>query len=321
MKRFFRLFHWFDGQQTANGMSLFVVVIAILILHFESSPTPAGGEVARRPSNKHSFVLIASKPEAPAVSAIADINETAPSPEQLTEFQLNAKIRLIEKGLEFLAQTPHYTAQFIKQELVNGELLDEQEIEMKVRHAPFSVYLKWVTGEAGREVLYVDGHNDGRLTAHGGGWKARLPAVSLEPTSRMAMAESRYPVTSAGLHFLAKMMLDIHRQDLQNKTVGRCEQLSNQVFDGRPCHAFLIEYKDQKVSEQYRKSLTLIDKEWSIPIYTKNYGWPERDVQADSDQLDDASLIEFYSYSNVQFQPKLVAVDFDRTNEEYGFRR
>jgi hypothetical protein len=228
---------------------------------------------------------------------------------------------MIERGLEFLAKTPDYTAQFVKQELVRGELLDEQEMEMKVRHQPFSIYLKWVTGEAGREVLYVDGVNNGRMIAHGGKWKARLPAVNLELSSNLALAESRHPITSAGLLHLAKTMLDVHKSDLETKRFARCEKLPDQVFDGRPCHTYLIEYIDPKVSEQYRKSISLIDKEWSIPVYTRNFGWLNNDAPADPEEHDAATLVEFYSYSNVKFRSNLVALDFDHANEEYRFRR
>jgi hypothetical protein len=319
MMRFCRLFCCLDREQTANGMSISIVVFALLFLHLESSPTPAGADIARRPSNKLAFVIAAAKGES-AVHKTEGV-PTDLTPEQQAEKSMAEKIRLIEQGLVFLSGATDYTAQFTKQELVNGELLDEQEIEMKIRHAPFSVYLKWVTGEVGREVLYVDGANDGQLTAHGGGWKARLPAISLEPTSRIAMAESRYPITKAGLHDLAKMMAEVHRQDLQKKNFTRCEKLADQTFDNRPCHAFMIEYKDPKSSEQYRKSITLIDKEWSIPIYTKNFGWLNTDAPADPEKLDEATLIECYSYSGVKFRPNLIAADFDRSNEDYGFKR
>lgn len=321
--RFFRLFRFRDRQQMANSMSIFIAAFAITFLYLESAPTPAGADVARRASSKHTFVMVASKPEVNTLPQSMEI-ETAQSeltPEQRSEKELLEKVRLIEKGLEFLEKTPDYTAQFVKQELVNGELLDEQEMEMKIRHSPFSIYLKWTTGEVGREVLYVHGENEGRMTAHGGGWKARLPAVALDPHSSLAMAESRYPVMKAGLYELAKLMLSVHQDDLKHKKYSRCERLPEQMFDGRPCHAFLIEYKDSKVSEQYRKSISLIDKEWSIPVYTRNFGWLNGDAPNDPEQLDAASLIEFYSYANVKFRPNLVAIDFDHKNEEYRFKR
>ncbi len=321
MTLFFKLFQRPNREQTANGLSLSVAAFAILFLHFESSPTPAGADVARRPSNKPSVVIAAAKPDSVAVRPKKDSPELEMSPEDRAHQDLIAKIRLLEAGMDYLAKTPDYTAQFVKQELINGELLDEQEMEMKVRHAPFSVYLKWNTGEVGREVLYVDGANGGRMTAHGGGWKARLPAVSLEPTSSLAMAESRHPINKAGLYQLSKMMLDVHKSDLQTKRIARCEKLADQTFDGRVCHVFLVEYKDPQLSEQYRKSISMIDKEWSIPIYVRNFGWLKSNVPEDPEEHDAASLVEFYSYSNVRFGTNLAALDFDHTNEEYRFKR
>lgn len=321
MKRFLRFLTGLNSTYTANGISLSVAMFSILFLHLESSPTPAGADIARRSIVKQNLIIVATTPEASAAQKANDVSLEQLTPQQRSEKHLTDKIKLIEKGLQFLLKTPDYTAQFVKQELVRGELLDEQEMEMKVRHQPFSIYLKWVTGEAGREVLYVDGMNDGRMTAHGGGWKARLPAVHLELNSHLALAESRHPITSAGLLQLTKTMLEFHRADLQTKRVSRCEKLSDQVFDGRTCHTYLIEYTHPKASEQYRKSICLIDKEWSIPVYTRNFGWLNGDAPADADEHDAATLVEFYSYSNVKFRSNLLALDFDHTNEEYRFKR
>jgi hypothetical protein len=319
MKRFFRLFRSMNREHTANGISVSVALFAMLFLHLESSPIPAGANVARRIVNKQSFV-IAAKP-AQNTSLAATSADTDDASGEITGDDLNAKIQILERGLKFLSKTPDYTAMFVKQELVNGELLDEQEMELKIRHAPFSVYMKWMSGEVGREVLYVDGKNGNRMTAHGGGWKARLPSVSLDITGSMAMAESRHPITKVGLLSLTQMMIDIHRQDLQKQNFSRFEKLPDQMFDGRPCHAFLIEYRDRQASEHYRKSLSLVDKEWSIPVYTKNFGWLNGEAPADPEQHDQATLIEYYSYGNIQFRPNLVAMDFDHKNEDYGFKR
>ena len=169
MKRFFRLFSSLDRQQTANGMSVSVALFALLFLHLESSPTPAGANVARRITNKSAYMMVAAKTSTSAQSFQSNSSQGQGGTAETASNDVTYKIQILEKGLEFLSKTPHYTAQFVKKELVNGELLDEQEMEMKVRHAPFSVYLKWVTGEAGREVLYVEGQNDGRMKAHPGG--------------------------------------------------------------------------------------------------------------------------------------------------------
>ena len=323
MKRSTWLSRFLNGQHCANGLSLSIVGLTIFFLHLESAPTPAGADIARRTVNRQSFVL-ASIPvpsSEKATASAADSSNADLTPEQRHEKALAKKIELIQKGLEFLAKAPSYTAVFVKQELVNGELLDEQEMEMKLRHQPFSIYLKWTVGEVGREVLYVDGENEGRITAHGGGWKARLPTVALEPTGSMAMAESRYPLTRAGLYELAKMMLAVHQGDLESKNFSRCEQLPDQMFDNRPCYAFLIEYKDASVSATYRKSIALIDKEWSIPVYTRNFGWLTGDKPASEEEYDTATLLEYYSYASLKFDSNLVAFDFDHANEEYRFKR
>lgn len=333
MSRFFRIFRCLSYLNTANGKSATIASMVIIFLYFESSPTPAGADIARKHTPKHAFVIatsITAPIAAPAAKQAAsdakpetstETQQAELTPEELTNQTLAEKIRLIEKGLEFLNKTADYTAQFVKQELVHGELKDEQEMDLKIRHSPFSIYLKWNTVQTGQEVLYVEGANDGKLAAHLGGWKARLPTVFLDPYSGPALAESRYPIMKAGLLELAKMMLDIHKNDLKDRKLAKCEKLPGQMFDNRPCHLFIVEYKDRKVSENYRKSICMIDCEWSIPVYTRNFGWLTGDAPTDPEKYDADSLLEFYSYSDIKFSPNLLAIDFDHKNEEYRFKR
>ena len=76
----------------------------------------------------------------------------------------------------------------------------------------------------------------------------------------------------------------------------------------------LLEY------QPYRKSIVLIVKEWNVPLYTRNFSWPGADAPQIAAELDDATLIEFYTFSDVQFRQQLAEADFDRKNEEYRFR-
>lgn len=232
---------------------------------------------------------------------------------------LRLKVERLEAGVTSLAQIASYRATLQKQEVVGGNLLDEQTIELKCRHEPFSVYLVWTTGDAGREVLYVHGENDGKLIAHDGGWKARIPAFSLAVDSPLALRDSRYPVTQAGLLNLARTMLDIHREDLQRNNVLSCE-LTPGTFDGRDCLVFTTVYKSAETSPVYRKSITSIDREWNLPISTVHYEWPAPDKQIPAEELDQHTLIESYSFRGIELTQDLTARDFDRTNNEYRFR-
>jgi hypothetical protein len=304
-----------DDQHKANGTAIAIALGAVVFLQFESPPRPAGADSTRLVATKTAPVMVMVQKQ-----QLAPEDEQQ-SPEQLAERSLRKKISFLERGLELLRNTPDYTAQFAKQELVNGELLEEQTMLMKVRHAPFSVYLKWIDYDTGREVLYVDGLNDGQMLVHAGGWKARLPAMLVSPNSSLALKETRHPITQAGLLNLAETIVTHHREDLELKNYKSCEQMADQGIGGRDCWCFVVEYRDRATAREYRKSLTLIDKEWSVPLFIKNFGWPDDETAQSDEELDAATLVEQYTYVDVKFRSALTALDFDRVNEDYGFKR
>lgn len=191
---------------------------------------------------------------------------------------------------------------------------------MKCRHQPFSVYLLWLTGDVGQEVLYVEGTNNGRLLAHDGGWKARLPAFSLVPTGSLAMRDSRYPVTAAGLLGLIDIMSRSHHEELERRSVASCELNENVFVQGRPCLEFTTRYKSHAESPKYRKSITRIDREWNVPVETWHFEWPVNDAAATEQELDAATLVEAYRFADIDFSFQPSDLDFDRANPEYRFR-
>ena len=256
-----------------------------------------------------------TQPDEPTASS----NGKAEDSESLAT--LKRKVALLNQGEKFLAGIDCYTATLSKQEMVGNELLDEHVMQLKCRQKPFSVYLVWTTGDTGREVIFVEGENDGKMIAHDGGWKARLPAFNLDPNCRLAMRDSRYPVTSAGFAALTTLMLDVHREDLaKNVGLASCRAEENQTFGGRPCTVFTTEYSSQASSPTYRKSITYIDNEWSLPVHSMHFEWPAAGQNSDKANLDDSTLIESYSFTNVDLACQLSDRDFDRSNSEYRFR-
>jgi len=315
-------------EQRANGLAGLISFAALGLLYLEAPPIPAGSETTRLMALKSRAVIL--QPAKPAAQVMASISEPIvplPATEGLVATPadpvydaLKLKVQQLEQGRKFLQETPDYTAVFSKQELVGGELLDLQDIYLKCRHQPFSVYLRWLSGDEGREVLYTDGANNGEMLVHGGGWKARLPSLSISPNSPLAMAESRYPVTKAGILGTVEIMLECHREDVQSRRLAKCEKLEDQKFDTRMCSVFVVEYADAKTSPTYRKSITFIDQEWNVPIYTQNFGWPTAHETATGDALDEATLIEYYTFTEVEFRQQLADADFTKTNEEYRFK-
>jgi hypothetical protein len=306
-----------DSQHKANGTAAALALLTIAFLHLECPPRPAGADTIRQASAGPSM---ASLDRQKSVDQSPGENLT---PEQLSARNLTKKIELLQKGIALLKATPDYTAQFTKRELVNGELMDEQTMTMKLRHEPFSVYLKWRDFDAGREVMYVDGVNDGKMLVKSGtGLKARLPAILMPPDSSLAMQEARYPITRAGLLALAETIVEYNAKDLEVKNFSACRQVEDQMVGDRKCHCFVVEYLDRNCSKDYRKSVTMIDKEHCAPIFIKNFGWPNENLsQVDGGDLDEATLIEHYTYSDVRFGSRLSELDFDQTNADYRFRR
>ncbi len=282
---------------------------------FEDDRDDGSASVLTRTASLPSVAPPAARPQPRRSNRQSDVLEG--------RFALLMNLLLLEKGYAQLSKTPSYTATFFKQERLGDELGEGQVIQVKLRHAPFSVYMHWLVGDKGREVLYIDGENDGDMVAHPGGWKGRmLPAINLNPRGSIAMAESRHPVTNIGLLELARHGIEICKQTLTYESGVSCYLIDNQMFDNRPCYLVVVEHATQKTSPDYRKLVVYIDEKLSVPVAVRNFGWPQGAQRAlKGPQLDAATLVENYSYSNIQIEAQLAAADFDRNNKSYKFRR
>ena len=69
----------------------------------------------------------------------------------------------------------------------------------------------------------------------------------------------------------------------------------------------------------YRKSVIYIDRELSTVTRVDNYGWPSENLPAD--RLDEETLLESYSYTDINLGTQLATADFSAANAEYGLRR
>lgn len=208
---------------------------------------------------------------------------------------------------------------FSKQERINGDLTQNQIIEMKVQHGPtFGIYMKWKNGDTGRQVLYNDSYPDGQMVVKLGGLKGRLlPAIKLDPRGERAMSEARYPVTEAGILGMTRQILAHREADLKRGYGVICRRLPNQQFDERECMCFVFEYESPEISATYRKSIILIDTRNCIPLMARNYTWARDTDGLTPEELDEQTLIENYTFTALNFGAELVAEDFSRDNPRY----
>jgi Protein of unknown function (DUF1571) len=230
---------------------------------------------------------------------------------------------LLKSGRERFGQFHAYSATFFKRERIGAELSEPTTLELKVRHQPFAVYLKWLEGHGvGKEVLYLEGENDGSMLVRLGGVKGRLiPTFRLDTAGALAMNESRYPVTKAGILGLADSLIAHREQELQSQVYAHARQEPDADVDGRRCAVYIFDFDDRERSPDYRKSVQFLDRQWNVPLRVENYGWPEPGQHPEGAALDESTLIEYYKYSNVVVDGRLTDDDFSPSNPEYRFRR
>ncbi|HBH53061.1 MAG TPA: hypothetical protein DDY91_14330 [Planctomycetaceae bacterium] len=316
------------GEARFNLLAALVCLITCgtLALSFHTKPADAGLSSSSRTlrNGRLSLMALPSAAGKGGNYSSEDLQKRVQGELQTSRMALELHVAMLELGRKRMEAIPDYEAVFVRQErLEGGTLLDLQTMELKLRHQPLSIYMKWIEGgDVGRELLYIDGENDNRMIVKLGGGKKLLPAVKVDPEGSLAMAEARHPVTNAGLMNLCDKILVYRRRDLTTRTGVRWQLVPDQKFDSRPCHCFIVEYESPSVEALYRKSLTYIDQELSVPICLKTYGWPvDESLKDDPQQLDEQTLLEYYAYTGVRLDRRLSDNAFDKGNADYHFRR
>ena len=200
-----------------------------------------------------------------------------------------------------------YTCHFQKLERIDGDLQKPEQMRMKFRADPFSVYLKWIGDVSkGQETIYVDGKYKDKVQVHPSGFLGVIfRHVALDPTGKTARKHSRRPVTMAGIvnmvNLVTKQCEEAHtRGDLTltyegvRTEAGRAAYVLKRLLPkdkGYPCETLVI----------------FIDVETLACIRTDAYNW-------------DGELISHYFYMNLDFTPGLTDRDFDPDNADYGYR-
>ena len=335
-------FYLLTGENRLNTYASVMLLFVFAVFHWNSDPEACGGDPVASVRRSTPLLLVSiAKPvpvQAPVIQQALDqvevpalvadsasptaphaapaepqtpAEEVIPSPEGtiLTgRVALQASHAQLSQGKLLLEKTSDYSAQFKRQERIGGDLLDPQAMNLKVRHEPFSLYMKWTEGDKGRQLIYVQGQNENKVLVQIGGMAGRLTgALAMSPDDHRILAESRYPATSAGLLELTKIILSHHEANLQRGTGVISEIRDGESFDNRPCFLTTLVYENPTVNADYYKSLILIDKELHVPVNVQNFTWINGQAPATEDE---ESLIESYSYTGLQINMQLSDNDF-----------
>jgi hypothetical protein len=217
-------------------------------------------------------------------------------------------LRLVADAAASFQGVRDYTCLFIKREQVNGQLLPEHVMQMSVRQQPFSVYLRWLGPKdlAGQEVIYVAGRNANNLRVHATGIRGAVGFISIAPNDPRALAQSRHPITDAGIGHLIE---SLRRNWTQERVLGRTQvRVADFEYARRKCTRVELTHTNDAVAHRFyaARSVIYFDKETRLPIRAEAYDWPRVGGPPEGD------LLEVYSYVDLRFNVGLADEMFNR---------
>jgi hypothetical protein len=177
-----------------------------------------------------------------------------------------------------------------------------------------SVYLRFLKPDAvkGREVIWVEGKNNGKLLAHEGGRLGALtPSVWLDPTGALAMRGNRYPLTEIGIENLVLKLIEKGERDRKR---DECEVnfYKDAKINGRACTLLEVKHPVRRDYFDFHIAQIYIDQELNVPVRYAAMSWPEAEGA-------EPPILEEYYYANLKLNVGLTDEHFNPHNKNYKF--
>lgn len=312
------------GIWPARLVRLFIVLVCLVL---------AGVLVTKQLANQWLSNSSASNPKSSRPEG--SIGQGIPSENLPTEVTpvdshpLDAVLRLAKDAMETHKRLHRtYRATVRKRERIGKDLGPESKMELKLRYRQedsqsglrqMDVYLKFLEpkSQAGRELIWKEGFNDGLMVVHEAGL-LNITKIELSPTSRLAMLGNRYPVSDIGIERLLTKLLAKGNRDRQ---LGDCQVNLIDSVDvaGRNCKRIEVCHPqrevtigDKTIEHEFYKAIIDIDHQHGVPIRYASYMWPEN---SDGQPV----LDEEFLYENLEINTELDDQDFDPDNPAYNY--
>lgn len=286
-----------------------------LLLGCGAPPETATGPAARptrRAAEQSASGRVADEHSSPAGVLTADRKSSDSKNSQTAVSELDRALALAKHALGTLKTVKDYTGKFCKHERVGDALMSEECNAMKVRHQPFSVYLRVLdpAPSAGQEAIFVEGRNDGNIIAHTAGFGSNvIGRVSLDPHGFLATRGNRYNIKDVGLKNLVLKLLELgERKELFRDSKVKIDKVE---FGERPCTRVEISNPHPIGDFHLAIARIVLDAEWDVPVHFESHEWPAGGGKA--------VLSESYSYYDLKFNVGLTDRDFDPDNPDYAF--
>jgi hypothetical protein len=206
------------------------------------------------------------------------------------------------------ARVTSYTARLVRQERVGTRLRPPEEARLKFQR-PGSVYMHWITGPAaGRELLFVEGRDDGKVLVHEPRFLSNLFTLVLAPDSPRIFQESRHPATDVGLGRLIELIAGDTRR---GQRAGELTIVDRGLVGeaGSRARVFELVLPREATKGYYcHRALLSLHPDLGLPVRAQFFDGEEQ-------------LLADYAYRDLELNRPLTPLDFDPRNPAYGFPR
>lgn len=257
----------------------------------QQAPTP----VVHAPGHEPVLVLAAS---------------TASTTLALEELARRDPLAVARLGRDRYDSTIHdYRCLFVKQERLKGKLRDEEQIEVRFRRAPHSVYMFWKkNADQAKRVLFIDlpeyvndeGVKTARVEPAGVIARAFVSEVTRPIHGDEAKEASRRTIDEFGFRALIGLLERFNGQ-AQSEGVLDYRFIGDGVIDDRPTLIFErhLPYTGEDSKYPDAKLVLHLDREWLLPVAV--YSYADRAGK---------ELLGSYIFKNVELNPGMTDADF-----------
>lgn len=297
---------WMPSADTSSRLSSKQVSVAVPLAE---EPTSATSQTSA--SQESTSQISTSEPAAVESDSLAK-----------PAHPLDPVLEMAKSALQrFRAEVHDYRCKLVKRERLNGSLMEESVMQLKVIHlrqpndpsaSHLGVYLGFEqpAKARGREVIWRSDRNQGKLIAHEGGMLNVL-RVQLDPLSTLAMLGNKYPITQIGLERLLQKLIEKGERD---RELGPCQvrMVSGESIGGRPCQLIQVTHPERKPEYDFHVAQIFIDEERQLPLRYAAFDWPVGEST-------EKPLLEEYTYLDLELNVQLSDSDFDPDNDSYHF--
>jgi len=310
--------HLARGSRSVLRIAAILVGLSVLSIAVADEKL---SEPIYRVANETSAFQSTTTPQSATPSTTARTSATATDPttsvfdltQKPGEHPLAPVLRTLKATeIEIDKNVHDYCCTLVKHERVDGELGEKQFIFMKVLSNPFSVYMSFLKPYAGREVLYVNGQNNGKMVVLEAGFKRMLGKMNLDPNGSLAMSGQKHPITDVGMRNLTAKLEKMWSAETKFAECDVTTNVGTKIND-RSTTMIQVVHPIPRQDFRFHVARLFLDNELKLPIHFDAYLWPEQDGSP-------PPLDESYTYTNLKLNNGYTAREFDANNNPNIFK-